>query len=134
MPEPVAWVALFDQRPNTYLMTDQGTIHRFRSLEDALAYFGDGYGEAHERGTERSMSAVMHWLTFQPLVVPLHAEKQLQDWLDSDENGKVVEVAHYAVCGRMTGIKIKDSVVEELKKMGTAVALVKDEYKLSDIF
>lgn len=128
MPEPIAWVALFEQKSNTYLMTHNGTIHGFRSQEDALAYFGDSYCDAHQRGIERSMSAVMHWITFQPAVVPLYTEHQLQDWIEADEDGKAAGVSFYAVCGVMTGVKIKDSVVKELKEIAITPDLVKNEY------
>lgn len=114
MSEPIAWVVLFSVERKTYMMTTGRSVHGFESLNSALHYFESTYKEAHERSNERSMSAIMFWLSFKPVIVPLYREADLLEWVEKDENNLATNMSFYSLSGTMTGIKIEDNVVDSL--------------------
>ncbi len=60
------------------------TIKTFRTEQEAVDFFSLAYKRAHDRGYESSMSAAVHWLTFQLCVISFDSEEELLKWVGCD--------------------------------------------------
>lgn len=104
------------------LTTNDYSILAWGSVDDALAYFEDGYMESHGRSYESSMSACIHAMTFQPVIVTLpDSIEELKGLI-----GEIKLFSLGSISGRMSGIKLPVALADDLISKGQQVRLVKE--------
>ena len=66
------------------------------------------YHQAHGRGFERSMSACVHFLFFQPSVIQFEDTDDLLSFIEN-EDGKVMPYSLSSVAGSLSGFKCTEA-------------------------
>ena len=124
---PMGWIVLYGIGGRSFIMVSSGEIHGFTSLEKALDYFESTYNEAHGGSYEKSMSAIIHWITFNPVVVSIYSVSEMNEWFLRDNIGHVRLVASTSAAGTMIGVEVKPELVEELRARGVRPSIISDK-------
>lgn len=120
----VAVIKTQDEGVNHYyiLLTADGPMQGWSTQARALAYFTDGYNNGHRRSYEASMSAVVHWLMFQPSIIELADASVVRGWLP-DPN-KPESFSLWSVAGGIHGLRLDPKPGARLWDTGTKPALI----------
>lgn len=109
------WVALLRPSVGVFVMcNDDFSIAAFKTERDALNFFESTYHEAHGRSYERSMSACVNFITYNPIVLNVNFEK-LKELALTNEEGKFTPVSLSNVSGFAKGIQLR--ACPELEEM-----------------
>ena len=85
-----------------------GSVQGSESEAELVRSWERMYKDAHTRGYERSMSACVHMLFFQPSIIQFEDVEDLLTFLEH-EDGKVAPFSLSSVAGSMTGLRCTDA-------------------------
>lgn len=125
MSEPF-FVALIKTEQHISFMTNDGVIQGWTSLQKALDYWTGGYNRKHRSSYEGSMSACIHYISFQPRViqVPGDTEEERLEFLKSQVDLPASLMTFSNVSGRMQGVPLSAEKGLALYETGTSPDLM----------
>lgn len=116
------YFAMFQAERAHLLMTSHdGSIEAFATEQEAMDFFTKGYNRSHQRSYQGSMSACIHYIFFQPVIVRFDSDTALKAALEGPPYSLVT--AHN-IAGSMCGFQLKEEAVTLLKTQGTSVKLI----------
>lgn len=110
---------------NRYLMAEKsGAVVATEVRNESVKGIEDAYNLAHTRGYEASMSACVHFLFFNPVVVPIPEDIEETKLLIDFEAG-LFSLRH--ISGFYHGWRLKPEAVTELLKKEIKPRLISEE-------
>ena len=129
MTRTVRAVVLLHVRDEYYLMLDdKGAVRGFASPATATAFFESTYQRAHGGGFERSMSAAVHNISFNPAAVAVKGMAEVKALVKFDEEGKFTTVSIRNVSGSMEGIVCDPEKARVAHDAGTKPRLIQEGF------
>ena len=117
------WLVVMENNGNYYLLGDNdGCVSAFKTQKEALDYFEIPYHRAHGISNEKSMSAVLNYISYQPSVVEMVDDETLKDYFESE---KVKYVSIRGISGGFVGAVIRQDYGKEMFEKGTKPSLVR---------
>ena len=105
------------------LMSEEGKLTAFQSLQQARDYFEIAYDKRHGSTYERSMSACIHYIFFEPRVINVKSKKELKTLVAKPPQS----LSWWTVAGGMEGLLLDRKKGAALYKKATRVRLIKSE-------
>jgi len=99
------------------------SIKGYESVVEALRSFEDAYNQAHDRGYSWSMSAVIHWMQFQPSIVKLGTDMDVVRKMLADPDKPSV-TGLTSMAGKMNGLLLKKDAGEAAWNAGEHPRLI----------
>ncbi len=105
-------VVLIVRDASVYIMTHRdGSIQCFENDVEGVRYFEKGYNDSHNTGYQQSMSACMHYISFQPRIISLSTE-QIETILLGEPPWSNFSLG--SIAGTMSGIKCEGPEAKEI--------------------
>lgn len=120
------FVALIKTEQHISFLTNDGVVQGWTSLRDALAYWTNGYKRKHGSSYEGSMSACIHYISFQPRVIeiPGDTEEERLEFLNSQVDLPASLMTFSNVSGRIQGVPLSAEKGPALYETGTSPDLM----------
>lgn len=127
--QPEAWLILLRKsKDESFIMTDDalsGAMLAFTTKEEALTFFEQSYNTLHSKGAQGSASAMIHWMTFDPMVVPAASLNVMNaEWFQRNERGAITTYSLTSIAGRLNGVPLTPETAAALVTLGTPVQLI----------
>lgn len=104
------------------LLGDDNGVIGFDSLRRGLDYFERAYNDNHSRGYEKSMSACLNFIAFQPKVVGIKNVRDLADRIVGSSQSVATQLSH--ISGYYNTIECKADGAPEAYAKGRTPALI----------
>lgn len=109
------YLALIKTNDEYYLKSDKdGTIESAETAVEWVRLYEDKYNDAHSCSYERSMSALINGISFQPSIVRIDSVKEIDDRFVDEKEYKISTIRN--VSGGFIGISSGRDLSEEWEK------------------
>lgn len=100
------------------------------SKKKLLKDISDMYNTRHARNYESSMSACIHFISLQPIVIKLPNDPDLvMEYIEKTSSGGMCVYSLDGIASRGTkGLKIKPELAQELIDFGTSADLINEDF------
>ena len=119
---PLYFIIVYFNGKNYLMCGDPGCATAFKTKREAIDYFEKPWQEAHSRSYERSMSACLNMIAYNPCIVRINSEAMFDALFENRDDTIYMKLS--SASGNMNAVVIKQDVAESMREHGSSPKLI----------